>query len=367
MFALWFTITTFFALSFENSYILWDRNIKTVILFFVVCALANTPGRIHTIVWTIVICLLYFSLKGGIFTLLGGEGRVLGPPRTAIADNNHLALAICVVIPLMNYLRLSSANWLTRLALLGAMFASVLSVLGTYSRGGLIGLCILLGAMWLRSKQKIVTALAAVLVVYVSAQVLPSRWTDRMSTISSAAEGEGDRSFLGRLDAWEFAFNAARSRLSGVGFSGTEIPAIFQQYGSGALGGTEARAAHSIYFQVLGDHGFPGLVIFLALIAAALITTRRIIREARPQPELKWAADLGQMIQLSFIAWAAAGAALSMAYYDVMYILMGIIVSLHVLVTRARQPVPGALAAVAPFRAAAGSGRIRSFQPQRNS
>ena len=49
---------------------------------------------------------------------------------------------------------------------------------------------------------------------------------------------------------------------------------------------------------------------------------------ARTIPSLVWAADLVTMMQVSFLAFFVAGAALSMAYYDLVYLFIGIALTL---------------------------------------
>ena len=120
---------------------------------------------------------------------------------------------------------------------------------------------------WLASSHKLTLAACAMAIGLAGWSVLPDRWMQRMSTVQ---EADQDASFQGRVDAWRFAINAASSRPLGVGFSGTEDVVVFGQY----LPDPEAtfnqgRAAHSIYFQVLGDHGFVGLGLFLAMMASA--------------------------------------------------------------------------------------------------
>ena len=224
------------------------------------------------------------------------------------------------------------------------MFLTVIAVLGTYSRGGLIGLVVMGGYFWLQSKQKIFFALFAVVIVIVGIQVLPKAWTERMDSISTAADD--DQSFQGRVQSWHFAMNVAAARpLVGAGFSGTENGFIFAQYlGDPTI--VRGRAAHSIYFQVLGDHGFVGLAIYLALWAAAWMQIRAIKRRTRGDPQLAWAYDLTAMLQVSLVSYMVAGAALSMAYYDMLYIIFGVLVSVRQIVSAGEsvRPAPARVA-----------------------
>ena len=62
------------------------------------------------------------------------------------------------------------------------------------------------------------------------------------------------------------------------------------------------------------------------------------MKAAQNRPELSWAGDLARMIQLSMFAFCVGGAALSMAYYDVFVIYLGLLPLLRRLATEATKP-----------------------------
>jgi probable O-glycosylation ligase (exosortase A-associated) len=148
---------------------------------------------------------------------------------------------------------------------------------------------------------------------------------------------------------WRFSYNIALARpLVGGGLGASEDGTVFNTYSNDYL--ESGRAAHSIYFQVLGDHGFAGLLIFLSLLGAVWRQCAVVKKRAAGRPELAWAVDLATMIQVSWAGYMAAGAALSMAYYDLAYIELGAIVALRQIVRQddavparpVAQIVPGA-------------------------
>jgi len=114
------------------------------------------------------------------------------------------------------------------------------------------------------------------------------------------------------------AWNLAKDRVFGGGFM-VSTSTIFQIYSPEP---DRVHAAHSIYFQVLGEHGFIGLGLWMAIGVSTWWAARDLIRMGRLKPEYKWASDLGPMIQVSMISYASAGAFLSLAYYDLPYNVM---------------------------------------------
>ena len=330
-FIAWTCVTTYFALVPEHAQDLLVRTIKTAVLLVAVAAIANTKSRIQAVVWAVAVSLAYFSVKGGGFVVIsGGSHRVYGPPNSMIADNNQLGLALVMLLPLLYYLRATTKARLVRLACLGVMILTFIAIIGTYSRGALLAVGAMVAMLALRSRTGLLTlAVAAGLVVY-APKVLPAAWMERMSTIQGM---EADNSFAGRIEAWKTSFNVAMHRVTGGGFSSIEHDWVAQAYPiSGGL--PFGRAAHSVYFQVLGDHGFIGLGLYLAMLGAALLNTAMTLGATRGRPELRWANQLARMLQVSIIAYLVGGAALSMAYYDGFLVIVVLTAALHHVVKR---------------------------------
>lgn len=338
IFALWTSFTTHVAINPDWSYEYWLRTIKTLALGFAVLVLITSKTRVQALIWIIVISVGFFAVKGAGFLLAtGGRYRVFGPEDSMIMDNNNLGLAVVFIIPLLNYLRLTSRRWVVSAVCLLVIAAAIFTVIGTYSRGGFIALIAISVAFLLKSRQKVTVLLLAIAAVGFAQAVMPSGWFERMGTIKGYTT---DESFEGRLDAWNVNWNIARARpLTGGGFSASELGPVFRAYNtrsapSSTTPGTadnpsylppeedKGTAAHSVYFEVLGDHGFIGLAIYLLILARAWLNTSRIKRLTRDQPDLQWARLLADMTQVSFIGYLVAGLALSMAYYDVFLVVL---------------------------------------------
>jgi probable O-glycosylation ligase (exosortase A-associated) len=333
LFALWSSVCTYVALDRGYSLAIWDRTMKTIVLALAVATLANTKTRIQAVLWIFAAAIGYYAVKGGGFVLLtGGRQHVFGPENTMIEDNNSIGLMFVVLLPLMNYLRLTSRIPFTRLICLGVMVCTLLAVIGTYSRGALLALVAAGAAYVFKSRSGVLLALlAAVLVVSLPA-VLPASWLERMSTIQTY---ERDASFEGRRAAWTTSLNIAKARpFTGGGFSAVDLDAVAQQFQSpGSL--KAGKAAHSIYFEVLGDTGFVGLGLYLLMVASAALNTSLVLAATRGRAELAWANLLARMLQVSMVAMLVGGAALSMAYYDGFLVLLALTTSLLQVVRRA--------------------------------
>jgi probable O-glycosylation ligase (exosortase A-associated) len=100
------------------------------------------------------------------------------------------------------------------------------------------------------------------------------------------------------------------------------------------------RDAHSIFFEVLGEHGYIGIVLYLLMGLATVIRASRIQRLTRGRPDLQWAAQLTRMCQVSLVGYIVGGAFLGLAYFDLPYVIMALVVVTGVCVERAvREPL----------------------------
>ena len=314
LFVSWASVSTFFALERSHSLPIWDRTIKTFILALAVAMLTTTRTRLQAVIWTVVVALGFYAVKGGGFTLLtGGQQRVFGPDNSQISDNNAFGLAMIVMVPLLNYLRVTSRAPLVKWSCLAVLGLTLLAILGTYSRGALVALGAAAAAFVVRSRSGLVVILAGAVLLVSAPSLLPQGWFDRMSTVQTY---QADSSFEGRVAAWRTSLNIAKARpLVGGGFRAVEIDRVAQAYQSpGSL--SWGRAAHSIYFEVLGDTGIVGLALYLVMLACAWLNTSTVLAVTARRPDLKWANELARMLQVSMVGLMVGGAALSMAYYD---------------------------------------------------
>jgi len=326
LFLIWVTGNGFLAVDPNLSWPLWDRVWKIMLLGVLVSATATNRTRIHALILVAVLSLMYYGVKGGLFTLMtGGNFRVEGPGASTIGDNNQLALAILMMIPLANYLRLHSAQLWVRYGLLAGMVISMISVLGSYSRGAFLALAGLLVVAWLRAKNKLIYPLIAAAIVIPAWNFMPQSYVDRIMSIQDAGS---DSSFTGRLDAWSVAYGYAKDHFPfGAGFAGATTPGIFAIYAPGK----DSHAAHSIYFEVLGDNGFVGLAIYLAILFLCFWNSFLIRKRTKGNPELAWMYDLAGMLQLMLFTFCVGGAALSFAYYDMLFISAGLLSAMRVM------------------------------------
>lgn len=173
--------------------------------------------------------------------------------------------------------------------------------------------------LWWHSQSKSAAAAIIILCAIALFMFMPDIWHERMETIKTY---EQDESAMGRINAWSMAWNLARDRFLGGGFSIVNSD-LFAMY---APDPTTPRAMHSIYFQILGEHGFVGLFIFLLMWILVWRSAGRLRAQGKLQPQTLWLSSMGAMCQISLVGYAVGGAFLSLAYFDLPYNLLILVV-----------------------------------------
>ena len=316
----WTCITTFFAIDVDMSQKELELFLKIQFMTFLTLMLINTRERLVMLVWVIVASLGFYGLKGGVFTIMtGGKYQVLGPEASFIKGNNELAFALIMTLPLMQFLRLNTGNKWVRRGLLGGIGLFAFSIVGSQSRGAFLAVGAMAFFLFFKSRRKFLLGIGTIIALSAVLAFMPAEWSDRMATIK---DFEQDGSAMGRINAWRFAVNLALDRpLVGGGFDTFTRP-LFFRYAPDPL---DYHDSHSIYFEVLAEHGFVGLALFLGLGAMVLRQGSRVAKLCRDRPDLLWASDLVRMAQVSMAGYAVGGAFLGRAYFDLYYHVLAII------------------------------------------
>lgn len=328
VFLLWMVVTTVNSLFPWLAWVQLEKVAKIFLMIFVATMLINTAERLKVLVWVIALSLGFYGVKGGIFTLsTGGAYAVRGPSQTFIDGNNEIGLALVMTVPLLFFLSRHAPQNFLRVGVLVAAVLTTFAALGTQSRGALLGVASMATFLWLKSRSKVMTGILIALFVAILVPLLPAEWWARMSTINAYDQ---DASAVGRINAWWMAWNMGLNRPTGGGFESFQGP-TFWLY---APDPENVRDSHSIYFQVLGHHGFLGLGLFLLLIFFTWFSASSVGRISKRDKSTMWLRDLMAMVQVSLVAYLTAGAFLGLAYFDYFYNLVLIVAVAQTIVAR---------------------------------
>lgn len=349
---IWMSVTSLFAINLPDVVLeRWIFVMKMHLMVFVTIVLIRSRKHLEWLIWVVTLSVIFYGVKGGLWTVLtGGGNRVRGPGGSMIEDNNALAVALIMLVPFLYYLFQVSVRPWARRGLVLAIGVTCLGILGSQSRGALLGVLAMATMLGLKSKHPIRVMLALGVLLAMGFMFMPDSWTERMNTIK---EYRADDSAMSRVYTWTTLWNLAVDRpFVGGGFRSDYQP-IFFKY---APTGPEFESfqgmywvAHSIYFQMLGEHGFVGLFLFLGVGIFTWWRAAWLAKVTRDDPEFgSWVPKLMPMLQASLIGFGVGGAFLSLAYFDLPYYLMTYVIVVDALV-RARKASAQTTPYGAPF------------------
>ena len=307
---------------------------KVFLMTIVIILLVNSKKKLDYLLIVTALSFGALAIKGTVFGVrTSGDFRVWGPPDSFVYDNNDLGLALNMTLPIMFYMaREAESRWLRRFLWI-SFFSAIGAILLTYSRGALLGLGVVLGAIAMKSNRKAISALSLILLAFLVIAFAPSAWMNRMDNF---IHGNLDESAEGRLHAWHFAWElASEYPVTGGGFE-TFTPELERRF----TPQVSFAGPHSIYFQTLGEQGFVGLGIFLLLIASCFYSLWRLRRLVRGRADLRWISNYSSMIEVCLLGYVVSGAFLPRAYFDLWFQLAAVTALLRILYRQYREPIP---------------------------
>jgi probable O-glycosylation ligase (exosortase A-associated) len=327
-FMIWITISSYLG---EYQALLWvkyDIAIKTIFFAYFIPYVIYKRSQIEMFLLICVASFGLFVMMAGVKTVLGGGGygvALVGGNSFLYSEGSTLStLAVCL-IPLFYFLssksKLAASNNIFKYLLFGYSLCSILTVIGTQARTGLIALAVYAILLLYRSKlsfRSIVLVSFIPMLVYAFA---PQEWFERMSTIEQSTTSE--KSAVGRLVVWRWTIDyAAENPFFGGGFYAHLANAgQLQQYQKGnedIINQKGGKAFHNILFEVLGETGFGGLFIFLGIIMHSLLVNRLIYKNSKKDI---WKNNLSIALNHSMLIYCAGGMFIGVAFYPWLYYL----------------------------------------------
>lgn len=336
MLAVWVTVTCFWAEVPEHVWTKWDWAFKTVLFSAFVPFVIRSRIQIEAF-----LLVFLFSLSGnvipfGIKTILsgGGYGTQLGlvERNNGLGEGATLATVCLMSIPILLALRKHSQiiprNWFTNLGFLGGAALLIITAIGTFERTALVGLVVLAATTWVTSRRKILVGALCAVVALAVAFKTSDAWNTRMSTITSGAQ---DGSIAVRLAVWKWTFDYALAHPLGGGFNLYAIDRIDVSSETSPTGVDTivSRAFHSIYFEMLGEQGWVGLGMFLAIAALSFFSLWGVIRRCKDNPQLRWCGDLSKAIMSAMVILMTCGAFIGIAFQPFLYYVFAISLALR--------------------------------------
>lgn len=320
----------------------YDKFWKELVLFFMISGIIYSKHRLYQAVLVFSTGFGFLMVKEGlIFLLTAGGHKIDGTG--AVGDNNGVALALLMTIPLILFCAKYALLKHVKIAFYVVAALGTVTIIATYSRGGFVGL-VALGLMLLKgSKYKVRSIVFVSIIALILYSLAPDTYVSRIDTISSATD---DNSFATRLLAWKInTLLAIKHPILGVGLYGcvdytnwiSEMPIARNWLFESPLV-LRSFVAHSIYFQALGDTGFTGFILFITILLSSLFKLRKTEKLVRGNSDLIWLGELARALKMSMIVYMISGAALSLLYFEPLYIILALSSRVHRLAVRSKTP-----------------------------
>ncbi|HYH45946.1 MAG TPA: putative O-glycosylation ligase, exosortase A system-associated [Thermoanaerobaculia bacterium] len=325
LYFLWISFTVYNALLPEMSEFAYSAFWKVALVSVLTTGLVRTQERWRMLLLVTGFSLGVLGLKYGIHGVIRQGARFNHGPGGFMRDNNDFALAMNMALPLLVAIALTERSRGVRIAAWVMAGFTLLTVIFTFSRGGLLTMAVVGLLVVARSRQKVLAAallgFAALGFFFFSSETFRADYTARTQTIN---EYEEDGSAMGRLNAWKTSWLVFLDYpVAGVGPSNLSL--VYQRY---APGDGPVRVSHNTYLQLLSESGLPALALFLALIGATLIRLQKL---AARGPD--WTRVHARMLQISIVAFMVGSTFLNRAFFDLIYHLVALSVCLGLAAT----------------------------------
>ena len=357
----------------EAAAVKWDWVWKALVFAIFLPLTLTTRLRIEAAALVMVLAAGAIIVNAGIKTAFGGGGYeslyLYVNDNSGIYESSTLSLLAVAIVPLVWWFTrhgtVFAPDWRVKLFATALIFACLLVPVGTEARTGLI--CIgVLGIMLLRdARHRVAFAGAGLALALAALPFLPDSFHERMATI---VQPEEDQSASTRLAVWDWTLDYVADHPLGGGFDAYRANSftydLAVESGSGNTRSVEfeevtdeARAYHSAYFEVLGEQGWAGLAVWLALHLSGLWQMERVRRRWRRRakrtnaPGDGWQAPLASALQAAQAVYLVGALFIGIAYQPFILLLIGLQIGLWNWCRRHESEADRAPAASAPRRA----------------
>ncbi len=317
----------------------WDWAWKALAFAIFLPFTLRTRLRIEAVILFLVLSASAIVIVGGIKTMLSGGGygvlNLMVDNNSGLYEGSTISTIAIGIIPLILWLArfgtIFPPDWRVKLFAGALIFACLLMPIGTEARTGLVCIAVL-GVLMLRDvKRRFLYLAGAALLGAAAIPFLPASFTGRMTTIQGY---QADQSANTRLAVWAWTWNYAREHPFGGGFGAYRQNRITVQTVETRAAGDvqivstqveadEGRAYHSAYFEMLGEQGFPGLILFLIIHGVGLVRMEIVRRRyRRATGETAWIAPLATALQHFQIIYLVGAVFVAIAYQPFAYLVL---------------------------------------------
>ena len=370
--AIWITLTETWAIYPDRAWAKWDPSVKVLLFTMFMPFVFRSRVQIEAYILILIFSAAGHLMPWGLKTLATGGGYnqslgLLGVNASPLAESSTVAAVAIMFVPLIVWARTHSLiiPWarIRTVGALGLALIFLVASVGTFARTGLVGLAILGIVMLARSKRRSLFIVLTLIAGAVLLSVTSDQWVERMETIRNV-EGEG--SAYTRVLVWQWTLGFAAEHPFGGGFESYLGNILVMPPGPDGISVVQrGRAFHNIFFAVLGEHGYPGLALYVSILALVAIRMQRLAKKIRHIPDLAWAYDLARASQLALVIILACGNFVDLSFLFIVWNVVALLICLNNHVTYALKERGLDLVAASPAKPRVALGPLRgSTVPQ---
>lgn len=290
--------------------------LRVIVMALLIPVMTETLTDMKYLMLTLAFSMGFLGFRFGFYGLIRGGARFDAGYGGFLADNNCVALAFVMVVPLCFYAyrNFATGRWV-RWGFLVMMFGSCAGVVWTHSRGGALALGCVLLILVMRSKKRLLALAGMSLLALPAIWMVRESYLERLATIS---EYEAEASAQSRIELAQAALKVWSDHpVFGVGFGSVNFQKVIGSY----LGREDNHVAHNTYLQVAADSGTPALIIYAGLLFATILWLRGSVTRMHAAGRADLAA-YPEALQTGLIGFAVGSTFLSRVTFDFYYILL---------------------------------------------
>ena len=301
----------------------------------------RTRLRVEAYLLVMVLAASSIIIVGGIKTAVSGGGygvlHLMVENNSGLYEGSTISTVAIAIVPVILWLAkhgtIFPRDWRVRLFAANLIFACLLIPVGTEARTGLVCIAVLVILMLRDVKRRLLYMALVAAAGLAAIPFLPQTFTSRMETISTY---QADQSASTRLAVWAWTWDYAQDHPLGGGFD-AYLQNSFRTNmvaapGEGAVEvrdwtvlEDQGRAYHSSYFEMLGEQGFPGLILFLLIHGIGLIRMEILRRRHyRAEGHTAWISPLASALQNAQIIYLVGSLFVGIAYQPFVWMLLGV-------------------------------------------
>jgi putative inorganic carbon (hco3(-)) transporter len=334
----------------------WDWVWKALVFAIFLPLTLRTRLRIEALALMLVLGASALIVTGGLKTVAGGGGYgvmvLLVDIDSGLYESSIISCVSIAIIPLILWLAkhgtIFKPDWRVQIYSAALIFACLLIPIGVHARTGLVCAVALAILMLRTAKRRMLYIIGAITVGLVTVPFLPSAFSERMGTIKNY---EADQSASTRIAVWQWTWEFAKTHPFGGGFNAYvqnkiryKMPVVDDNgLDTGEVRASEVvdegRAYHSSFFEMLGEQGYPGLIIWLLIHVGGVWRMEAIMRiyKKRNREDELWVIPLARALQSAQIIYLVGSLFVGIAFQPFVYMLVAMQISLDTYLSRRRK------------------------------